>query len=79
VYRHNVCQQSGSRDTQSSDCNSDDLQVKIKVKIETVEYHGKAFYVTGKKNVLSTLRETHSVRTMMEKGQLKKIMQQDGE
>jgi len=68
---HTVCQHHTSRDTQSTDSDSEDSQVKKRVKISTVEYQGK-------ENVLSILRDTHSVRTMMETGQLEKLMQHEG-
>jgi hypothetical protein len=64
-----------SRDTQSTDSDSEDSQVKKRVKISTVEYQGKDFHLTGKENVISILRDTHSVRTMMEIGQLMEIGQ----
>jgi len=75
---HTVRQHHTSRDTQSTDSDSEDSQVKKRVKISTVEYQGKDFHVTGKENVLSILRDTHSVRTMMETGQLEKLMQYEG-
>ena len=75
---HTVCQHPTSRDTQSTDSDSEDSQVRKRVKISTIEYQGKDFHVTGKENVLSILRDTHSVRTMMEVGQLEKLMQHEG-
>ena len=75
---HTIRQHHTSRDTQSTDSDSEDSQVRKRVKISTIEYQGKDFHVTGKENVLSILRDTHSIRTMMEVGQLEKLMQHEG-
>lgn len=61
------------------DYDSDDSQLKKRVKIASVEYFGKSYAVTGKENVISILRETQSIRTLMGKIQVALLTQYDGD
>jgi hypothetical protein len=61
------------------DYDSDDSQVKKKTKVAAVEWQGKTFYVTGKESALTTLRDTFSVRTLMEDGQLQLLVHHVGD
>ena len=44
-----------------------------------MEWQGKTFYVTGKESALTTLRDTFSVRTLMEDGQLQLLVHHVGD
>jgi len=59
--------------------DSDDSQVKKKTKVASVEWHGKTFFVTGKESALNILRDTFSVRTLMEEGQLQHLVHHVGD
>jgi len=61
------------------DYDSDDSQVKKKTKVAAVEWQGKTFYITGKESALTTLRDTFSVRTLMEDGQLQLLVHHVGD
>jgi hypothetical protein len=60
------------------DYDSDDSQVKKKTKVAAVEWQGKTFYVTGMESALTTLRDTFSVQTLMEDGQLQLLLHHVG-
>jgi hypothetical protein len=62
-----------------TDYDSDDSQVKKKIKVATLEWQGQTFYVTDKESALNILRETYSVRTLMEDGQLQLLVQHVGD
>ena len=51
---------------QPADYDSDDSQVKKKIKVAALEWQGQTFYVTGKESALHILRETYSVRSLMD-------------
>jgi len=59
--------------------DSDDSQVKKKTKVASLEWQGKVFYVTGKESALNILRDTFSVRTLMEDGQLQNLVNHVGD
>jgi len=61
------------------DYDSDDSQVKKKTKVAALEYNGQTFYVTGKESALHILRETYSVRSLMEDGQLQLLVHHVGD
>ena len=61
-----------------TDYYSDDCKQRRKVKIATVQYRGQQFSVLGKENVIKLLRDTQSVRTLMEDNQLERLVQHDG-
>jgi hypothetical protein len=44
-----------------------------------LEYNGQTFYVTGKESALHILRETYSVRSLMEDGQLQLLVHHVGD
>ena len=48
------------------------------VKVAQVQYEGKQYAVLGKENVIKLLRETQSVRALMEIGQLEKLVRHEG-
>ena len=48
------------------------------VKVVKLRYEGEDFEVLGKESVIKILRETQSVRTLMEDGQLELLMRHDG-
>ena len=50
--------------------DSDDSQVKKKIKVASMDWQGQTYYITGKESVIVILRDTSSVRTLMEDGQL---------
>jgi hypothetical protein len=62
-----------------TDYDSDDPQVKKKTKVAALEWQGKTFYVTGKESALHILRETYSVRSLMEDGQLQLLVHHVGD
>jgi hypothetical protein len=62
-----------------TDYDSDDSQVKKKIKVATLDWQGQTFYVTGKESALHVLRDTYSVRTLMEDGQLQLLVQHVGD
>jgi hypothetical protein len=43
------------------------------------DWQGKTFYITGKKSVITILRDTHSVRTLTENGQLQLLINHVGD
>jgi hypothetical protein len=61
------------------DYDSDDSQVKKKTRVATLEWQGKVFYVTGKESAINILRDTFSVRTLMEPGQLQLLINHVGD
>jgi hypothetical protein len=65
--------------SQRVDYDSDDSQVKKKTKVAALEWHGKTFYVTGKESAINILRDTFSVRTLMEEGQLQHLVNHVGD
>ena len=64
---------------QPADYDSDDSQVKKKTKVAALEYNGQTFYVTGKESALHILRDTYSVRSLMEDGQLQLLVHHVGD
>jgi hypothetical protein len=74
----NAAQPSGSS-YPPTDYDSDDSQVKKKIKVATLDWQGQTFYVTGKESALNILRETYSVRALMEDGQLQLLVQHVGD
>jgi DNA mismatch repair ATPase MutL len=63
----------------TTDYDSDDSQVKKKIKVASLDWQGQTFYVTGKESALNILRETYSVRTLMEEGQIQLLVQHVGD
>jgi len=59
--------------------DSDDSQVKKKIKVASMDWQGQTFYITGKESVITVLRDTHSVRTLMEDGQLQFLINHVGD
>ncbi len=57
---------------------SDDSEEQKMVKVVKLRYGGEDFEVLGKENVIKILRETQSVRTLMEDGQLELLVRLDG-
>lgn len=53
--------------SQAVEYDLDDSQVK------TLEWQGRTFYVTAKQNAIATLRNTYSVWSLMEEGQLQQL------
>jgi len=64
---------------QSIEYDSDDSQVKKKTKVASLEWQGKVFYVAGKESAINILRDTFSVRTLMEDGQLQHLVNHVGD
>jgi DNA polymerase III delta subunit len=44
-----------------------------------MEGQGQTFYITGKESVINVLRDTYSVRTLMEDGQLQLLIKHVGD
>ena len=63
---------------QATGYDSDDSDVKAMIKIAQVPYEGKNYPVLGKESVIKILRETQSVRALMETGQLEKLVHHEG-
>ena len=63
---------------QATDYDSDDSDVNAMVKIAQVHYEGKQYPVLGKESVMKILRDTQSVRALMETGQLEKLVRHEG-
>jgi len=61
------------------DYDSDDSQVKKKTKVSALEWQGQTFYITGKESALHILRDTFSVRSFMEDGQLQLLVRHVGD
>jgi hypothetical protein len=59
--------------------DSDDSQVKKKTKVAALEWQGKTFYVTSKESAINILRDTYSVRSLMEEGQLQLLVNYVGD
>ena len=59
--------------------DSDDSQVKKKIKVASMDWQGQTYYVTGKESVIAILRDTSSVRTLMEDGQLQLLVNHVGD
>ena len=57
---------------------SDDSEEQKMVKVVKLRYGGDDFEVLGKESVIKILRETQSVRTLMEDGQLELLVRHDG-
>ena len=51
--------------------------VKKRKKVASMERHGQTFYIIGKESVINKLRDTYSVRTLMEDGQLQLLVNHD--
>jgi hypothetical protein len=64
---------------QPVDYDSDDSQVKKKTKVAALDFNGQTFYVTGKESALHILRDTYSVRSLMEHGQLQLLVHHVGD
>jgi hypothetical protein len=65
-----VVQPTGARSSsQTVEYDSDDSQVKKKIKVASLEWQGQTFYIIGKESVINILRDTYSVRSLMEEGQ----------
>jgi hypothetical protein len=67
------------KSTPAVNYDSDDSQVRKKIKVASMEWQGQTFYITGKESVLIILRDTHSVRTLMEVGQLQLLINHVGD
>ena len=65
--------------SQAVEYDSDDSQVKKRKKVASVEWHGQTFYIIGKESVINKLRDTYSVRTLMEDGQLQLLVNHDND
>jgi len=61
------------------DYNSDDSQVKKRIKVAYMDWQGQTFYITAKESVITILRDTYSVRTHMEDGQLQLLVNHVGD
>jgi len=61
------------------DYDSDNSQVKKKTKVSALEWQGQTFYITGKESALHILRDTFSVRSLMEDGQLQLLVHHVGD
>ena len=61
------------------DYDSDDSQVKKKTKVSALEWQGQTFYITGKESAFHILRDTFSVRSLMEDGQLQLLVHHVGD
>lgn len=59
--------------------DSDDSQVKKRIKVASMDWQGQTFYITGKESVITILRDTYSVRTLMEDGQLQLLVNHVGD
>jgi hypothetical protein len=59
--------------------DSDDFQVKKKIKVASMDWQGQTYYITGKESVIVILRDTSSVRTLMEDGQLQLLVNHVGD
>ena len=64
--------------TVTTDYDSDDSEQRKMVKVATLQYEGEEFRVLGKESVIKILRETQSVRTLMEHGQLELLVRHEG-
>ena len=60
------------------DYDSDDSEQRKMVKMAKVTYLNKVYPVLGKESVIKILRDTHSVRTLMENNQLERLVQHEG-
>ena len=60
------------------DYDSDDSEQRKLVKMAKVTYLNKVYPVLGKESVIKILRDTHSVRTLMEDNQLERLVQHEG-
>ena len=59
--------------------DSDDSQVKKKIKVASMDWQGQTYYITGKESVIVILRDISSVRTLMEDGQLQLLINHVGD
>lgn len=63
----------------AAEYDSDDSQVKKKTEVAALEWYGQTSYVTGKETAMNVLRDTFSVRTLMEDGQLQNLANHVGD
>ena len=59
--------------------DSDDSQVKKRIKVASMDWQGQTFYITGKESVITIMRDTYSVRTLMEDDQLQILVNHVGD
>ena len=64
---------------QPTDYDSDKSQVQKKTKVAALEWQGQTFYVTGKESALHILRESYSVRSLMEDGKFQLLVHHVGD
>ena len=62
----------------ATDYESDDSEERKMMKVVKLRYEGEDFEVLGKESVIKILRETQSVRTLMEDGQLELLVRHEG-
>ena len=76
---HRAAPNDSSFAVQPVDYDSNDSQVKKKTKVAALDYNRQTFYVTGKESALHILRDTYSVRSLMEDGQLQLLVHHVGD
>ena len=63
---------------QGAGYDSDDSEARKMVRVNKLQYDGKEYQALGKESVVKLLRDTQSVRTLMEDGQLELLVRHDG-